>query len=155
MKIQHRFAFLLGVLALSWTGIGNALAGEGLAINPIYLDAVTKVSQQHNPGIGLNYLALNIEGKSGGKPMSLSITVNNPGWGAQKLFESCEKDAMLAFHYPSRYGFEIISSETGKDGSATLHITDSNSDPLICSLKTKENSRPLDPGVLQSAPAFK
>ncbi|MFO1463971.1 MAG: hypothetical protein U1F66_09330 [bacterium] len=87
--------------------------------------------------------------------MSLSITVNNPGWGAQKLFESCEKDAMLAFHYPSRYGFEIISSETGKDGSATLHITDSNSDPLICSLKTKENSRPLDPGVLQSAPAFK
>lgn len=41
------------------------------------------------------------------------------------MIDSCEKNAMLAMHYPSRYVFEIMSEDTGQDGSVRLNVSDS------------------------------
>lgn len=142
MKIQTLIKVVLPMMALVFLGSRQA-AGQGWAINVVSLDAVTKVEQRHNPGVGPNYLVLAIEGKSGGKPMSISISFNTTGWGAQKLFDSCEKNALLAMHYPAKYVFEIMSQDTGQDGNVQLDVSSSTSDAVMCSVKTR--SMMIDP----------
>ena len=142
MKIQFLVKFFLPMMALFLLGSRHA-AGQGLAINVVSLDTVTKVEQRHNPGVGPNYIVLVVDGKSGGKPMSVSISFNSTGWGAQKLFDSCEKNALLVMHYPSRYAFEVMSQDAGQDGTVQLDVSSSTSDAVMCSVKSK--SLMIDP----------
>ncbi len=137
MKFRRFWQYALWTAVFLIAGSWGDLSAQNWAISQVALESVTKVEQQHNPGVGANYLALNIEGRSGGKPMNVSISVNAPGWGAQKMIDSCEKNAMLATHYPGRYLFEVISGDTGQDGSVTLHVSDSTSDAVVCSVKVR------------------
>lgn len=137
MKLRKFLQSILGVgVFLSVAATGD-LSAQNWAINQVSLESVIKVQQQHVPGVGANYLALSIEGRSSGKPMNVNISVNSPGWGAQKMLDSCEKNAMLALHYPGRYLFEVVSVDSGQDGSVKLHVSDGNSDAVTCSVKAK------------------
>ncbi|MDL1870709.1 hypothetical protein FBR05_00725 [Deltaproteobacteria bacterium PRO3] len=145
MKLRKFLQSALGVgVFLSVAATGN-LSAQSWVIVPVFLESVTKVQQQHNPVYGANSLTLSIEGRSAGKPMNVNISVNSPGWGAQKMFDSCEKHAMLALHYPGRYVFEVVSGDGGQDGSITLNVSDGNSDAVICSVKAK--TQVMDPQI--------
>lgn len=126
-------------------GSTRDLSAQKMDLNSVSLESVTKVEQLHNPGLGSNYLALNIWGRSGGNPMNVKISVNTPGWGAQKLIDSCEKHAMLVMHYPDRYHFEVVSGDGGQDGSVTLNVNEGSLDAVICSVKAK--SQTIDPRI--------
>ncbi|MCC6272599.1 MAG: hypothetical protein IT572_03955 [Deltaproteobacteria bacterium] len=145
MKLRKFLQSALGAGVFLFVAATGNLSAQNWAINPVSLESVTKVQQQHNPGVGANYLALSIEGRSAGKPMNVNISVNSPGWGAQKMLDSCEKNAMLALHYPGRYVFEVVSGDNGQDGWITLNVSDGNSDAVICSVKTK--TQVMDPQI--------
>ena len=147
MKLQSLGKFFLFATVLLLLGRQKNAAADNLAVFTVSLETVTRVRQMYNPGLGSNYLQLQIEGKSGGNSMNVNISANSPGWAGQKLIDSCEKNAMLVLHYPSRYGFEVISGDTGQDGNVNLSVSDSSSDNAICGIKIKSPVIDLKPPV--------
>jgi len=137
MKLSTVFKFLLMIIFVVFSG-GQAFSG--IVPIPVTFDNITKVEQRHNPGVDPNYIELIIEGKSAGKPLSASISVISPGSGGQNIFQSCEKDAMLAFHYPEKYRFEIVSASSASEGWLKLNVAGTVSDYVFCSLNAKTNS---------------
>jgi len=140
MKFSTVFKFLLAIIFVSFSS-GQALSG----IIPITItfDSIVKVEQRHNPGVDPNYIELIIEGRSGGKEAGVSISVISPGSGGQNIFQSCQKDAMLAFHYPEKYKFEVVSANPLSEGWLKLNVGPTVSDYVFCSLNAKTTSLPV------------
>jgi len=137
MKFSTVVKVLLAILFVSFSS-GQALSG--IVPITVVFDSIAKVEQRHNPGVDPNYIELIVEGKSAGKEAGVSISIITPNAGGQNIFQSCQRDAMLAFHYPEKYKFEIVSASPLTEGWLKLNVGPTVSDYVFCSLNAKTNS---------------
>ncbi|MCE9624393.1 MAG: hypothetical protein K8R69_02900 [Deltaproteobacteria bacterium] len=140
MKFSTVVKLLLAMLFVSFS---SRQALSGMVPITVAFDNITKVEQRHNPGVDPNYIELIVEGKSAGKGVGASISIKNPNAGAQGIFQSCQRDAMLAFHYPDKYKFEIASENPLSDGWLKVYVGPADSDYVFCSLNAKAVSLPV------------